>query len=275
MSVLPATHPNQRALAITGRDYLSWSQISTFRQCPLKFYYRYVLGLPEEEVSSSLAFGGAIHAALEYHFNRLMAGLPAPDLDALAEAFWVAWRDRSEAASIRFSSGEDLRSVATLARHVLHAFQASRLAQASGRILAVEEPVRESIIPDAPDLLARLDLLIETDDALAVIDFKTSRSRWSNAQVELAAEQLLLYSELAWPLAGGRPLQLANLVLTKTRTPEAQLLPVAVNRQRVEQVKRTVATVWNAIEAGHYYPAPSPLNCAGCPFVEPCRHGSC
>ena len=71
---------------------------------------------------SGLAFGGAIHAALEQHFNRL--------LDALAEAFWVAWRDRSEAASIRFASGEDLRSVATLAR-LLHAFQAGRLAQAS------------------------------------------------------------------------------------------------------------------------------------------------
>ena len=108
-----------------------------------------------------------------------------------------------------------------------------------------------------------------------MIDFKTSRSRWSGAQVELAAEQLLLYAELAKPLASGKPLQLANLLLIKTRTPAAQLLPVAVNRQRVEQVKRTVATVWNAIEAGHYYPAPSPLNCAGCPFVEPCRHGSC
>ena len=108
-----------------------------------------------------------------------------------------------------------------------------------------------------------------------MIDFKTSRSRWSNAQVELAAEQLLLVAG-QWPgQLRIQPLQLANLLLIKTRTPEAHALPVAVNRQRVEQVKRAVATVWNAIEAGHYYAAPSPLNCADCPFWGPCRNGRC
>jgi ATP-dependent exoDNAse (exonuclease V) beta subunit len=31
-------------------------------------------------------------------------------------------------------------------------------------------------------LLARIDLLIETDEELAVVDFKTARSRWSAEQ---------------------------------------------------------------------------------------------
>ena len=147
MNVASASHPNQRALAITGRDYLSWSQINTFRQCPLKFYYRYVVGLPEEEVPASLAFGGAVHAAIELHFNQLMAGLPAPDLNSLVAQFRDAWRRHSEQASIRFATGEDIRSVAALARRVLLTFRASQLAQSPGRILAVEEPLRGSIHP--------------------------------------------------------------------------------------------------------------------------------
>ena len=54
---------NEVARQLTGRDYISWSALSTFRTCPLRFYYRYVAGLPEESVSAALVFGGGVHAA--------------------------------------------------------------------------------------------------------------------------------------------------------------------------------------------------------------------
>jgi len=47
--ITPAsTNPaNEVARALTGRDYISWSAISTFRSCPLKYWFRYVARLPE------------------------------------------------------------------------------------------------------------------------------------------------------------------------------------------------------------------------------------
>jgi hypothetical protein len=65
---------------------------------------------------------------------------------------------------------------------VLVAFQQSELSDPDGRILGVEEQLRGPISDDVPDLLARIDLLIETDEELAVVDFKTARSRWSAEQ---------------------------------------------------------------------------------------------
>ena len=47
MTLLLDEHPNQVAERLTGRDYISWSAISTYQQCPLKWHFRYVLGLPE------------------------------------------------------------------------------------------------------------------------------------------------------------------------------------------------------------------------------------
>jgi hypothetical protein len=47
---------NEIAKKLTGRDYVSWSAISTFRTCPLKYKFRYVDGLPEESVSSALVW---------------------------------------------------------------------------------------------------------------------------------------------------------------------------------------------------------------------------
>ena len=42
MTVLAKTHPNKVAEALTSRDYISFSAISTYRQCPLKYYFKYV-----------------------------------------------------------------------------------------------------------------------------------------------------------------------------------------------------------------------------------------
>ena len=36
----PANPANDIAKNLTGRDYISWSAISTFRTCPLKYKFR-------------------------------------------------------------------------------------------------------------------------------------------------------------------------------------------------------------------------------------------
>ena len=57
-------NPADVALDLIGRDYISWSAISTFQQCPLRFFYRYVERLPKPTVAASLVFGGATGAKL-------------------------------------------------------------------------------------------------------------------------------------------------------------------------------------------------------------------
>ena len=70
-----STNPaNGVAKKLTGRDYISWSAISTFRTCPLKYKFRYIDGLPEESVSSALVFGTGIHTAIEQHFQAILSG---------------------------------------------------------------------------------------------------------------------------------------------------------------------------------------------------------
>ena len=274
IELLEQPSPNAIAEQLTGRSYISHSSITTYATCPLRHYFRYVEGLAEETVSSSLVFGGAIHAAIELHFNELLAGNPAPGHVDLLGEFWEAWRDRSEEATINFGKGEEVKSIADLAERVLRAFCASDLANPSGRILGIEEELRGAVVPGAPDLLARIDLIIETDEALVVTDFKTARSRWSDSLAQDQAEQLLLYSELAKQLAPGKDLRLEFAVLTKAKFPVADRLPVHVDHRRIARTKSVVRRIWQAIQAGHYYPSPSPINCPSCPFREPCRRWS-
>lgn len=135
----PARPPPRRA---KDRDYISYSAIKTYQDCPLKYFFRYVAGLPEETVSASLVFGSAIHRAIEHHFRELLAG---------------------------------------------------------------------------------------------------------------------------------KQLRVEFTVLTKTKDVAVEQHGLQVDPARVDRTKRTIERVWNAIQAQHYYPAPSVTGCAGCPFHGPCR----
>ena len=172
---------------------------------------------------------------------------------------------------VRFGKGEDRESLGQLADRILTAFQQSEVARPTGQILAVEEELRGPVVSGCPDVLGRVDLIVDTGSALVVSDWKTARSRWSQEQTEDAAEQLVLYSELAKDFAPGKPVMLEFVILTKTKEPEVDRHLMPVNAAQVARTKRVVENVWRAIESGCFYPAPSAMSCPSCPYREQCR----
>ncbi len=270
--ITPAsTNPaNEVAKNLTGRDYVSWSAISTFRTCPLKYKFRYIDGLPEESVSSALVFGTGIHTAVEQHYQALLAGDAQPDVERLMFAYRRAWLPH-EPDAISFGSKETRESLDDLAARMLTAFLASEYAGVNGRVLGVEEEIRGMLVEGVPDLYGRVDLLTEDADTLTITDTKTSRGKWSPEQVEDSGEQLLLYSKLASEIAPGKKIATRFLVLTKTKDP---VIEEHVRDIKPASVKRTVASVervWRAIESGVFYPAPSVMACAGCGYRQVCK----
>jgi putative RecB family exonuclease len=254
------------------RDYISHSAISTYQQCPLRYRFKYVDALPETFVSSNLIFGGAIHSALEFHFTELLCGNEPPTQDLLLDVFQEAWQGRStEHQDIRFGKGEDHTSLSALADRMLTAFRENPASASDDTVIGIEEELRGELIPGVPDLLARIDLLTTTSDAMVITDFKTSRSRWSQNQAENSSSQLLLYSELARRLLPDREVRLRFLVLTKTKTPTVEAFNVDVSAHRAHRIVKAVEHTWRAIEAGHFYPAPSSMNCPTCPYRSACN----
>jgi putative RecB family exonuclease len=266
-----STNPaNETARELTGRDYISWSALSTFRTCPLKYKFRYIDGLPEESVSSALIFGTGIHTAVEQVYQAQLSGDPKPDLDALLFAYRASWLGHDPDA-IQFGSSETRASLDALAARMLTAFLNSPSASVQGRVLGVEEEIRGMLVEGVPDLYGRVDLLTEDADTLVVTDIKTSRSRWSAEQVEDSGEQLLLYSHLASEISPGKKVATRFLVLTKTKEP---VIEEHVREVEPGNVKRTLAgveRVWRAIEGQHFFPAPSTMNCSGCGYRAACR----
>ena len=72
-------------VAKSSRDGLSPSLLNTYLQCPLKFYYRYILGLrPKEEVVEDVdatALGEVVHKALEEYFRPFLGRVFRPEAE--------------------------------------------------------------------------------------------------------------------------------------------------------------------------------------------------
>lgn len=272
ISVRPA---NALAKEITGRDYVSHSQLSLMRSCPQKFAYQYIEKAPPDHQPSSLLFGGAIHAALELFFRTRMEGMQIT-AGALLSHYHDAWRRQREQVDkdvpIRFNKEEDQEKLDDLAGRVIEAFLISPLAMLQGKILGVEEELRITLHPELPDVVAKVDLVIQSTSALQVIDFKTSRSRWNEEKAWEAGDQLVLYGTTVSRISTSLslPVQLQFGVITKAKNPTVQILSVPTDPARVEVLTRSSLQVWEAIQAGNFYPNPTPQNCTTCPFKSRC-----
>lgn len=73
----------------------SHSKIETFRQCPRKFFYRYIAKVELEEAPQQIAtfMGSRVHDCLEHLYERVGKGI-VPTPEALKERFDAAWKEQ-------------------------------------------------------------------------------------------------------------------------------------------------------------------------------------
>ncbi len=272
VSLRPA---NQQAQLLTGRPYVSFSQISSMRSCPKRFSLHYVNDARPDFLPASLVYGSAIHAAVETCFRAMMAGLH-PSAGDLLHAYRLSWQEQKSAAgndlSIRYAKDQDEATLGEMADRMITTFMASPASQPRGTLLGVEEEFTVMVDTGLPDVLARVDLVYETDNAIIVRDFKTSRAKWSQQKAEESADQLFLYGRVLREMSRSmsKPVQGEFVVLTKQKTVQLQILSVPITGEGIRRTQDAIAITWQAVLAGNFYPNPSPMNCTTCQYKSHC-----
>lgn len=262
--------PNDLIESITGRRYLSWSQLNSYRACPRRWFYSHVEALASEFVSSALVLGSAFHTAAQVFYERQLQGLDT-NLDQLNALFLEDWHEQISDTEVRYPKSEDEASTKATGFRMLKAFISSELANLPGHVIAIEETLTGPIHPDMPDLVARIDIAWQTDDGVHLMDLKTSKSRWSLAKVDESCEQLLLYQTLASQLVPDQPVHLSFGIVTKAKSPAVQKLDVpTITTQRSNEVIDVMLPVWNSMKAGNDFASPSPMSCATCGYQSRC-----
>jgi len=264
--------PGEIAQAMTGRDYLSYSQVTTYQACPLQWWYSYVEKAPKEHVSAALLLGSGVHAAIEYHLQAVMAEDPVPSVDELMGVFQQSWKTDAGVLPVQYTGEDDANGQGETARRMIQAYLESPHSKVQGELIGIEEQLRTTLAPDLPDLLAVIDKIEHREGELVLTDHKTARSMWSAGTALEHADQLILYAQAAEAIAGelNAKIKLEFCVITKAKMPKVETITVAYDSDKANRSKAVIRNVFKSMQLGVVYPSPSAMRCPTCSFRKNC-----
>ncbi len=173
----------------------SFSQISTFRSCPLEYKYRYVLGLPEPG-TGALSFGVTIHQTFEKFLRLVKQGVPQNDLfsagtqkeaknlpnfEILKKTYEDNWIDDW------FASKTDMEKYRKSGLSIIKNFY-DELTVNGCTPKYLEESFKLKLKNGI--FVGKIDRADDTSEGLVIIDYKTGQSRKID---RVDKEQLLVY----------------------------------------------------------------------------------
>lgn len=248
-------------------DHLSYSQISSYLTCPLRYRFRYIDQLPPEFIAAPLAFGTAIHEAVGafYHQHLLGDGLLPHQMVDVYRAAWAS----TEAEAIRFFNGDDSGVLLDKAKQLLSVFHESF--DPTVGILGVEEFFSMDMGKRIPPLHGYIDVIEHgTDGSIVVADLKTAARRPSDAQVSQNI-QLTAYSLGAAEL-GFDPEVLTLRLDVLVKTKEGKMVRLETTRTTNDRQRfiKLAKSVWKGIKREIFFPKQD-WHCGQCCYSQPCK----
>ncbi|MBT9132126.1 MAG: hypothetical protein DDT32_00717 [Syntrophomonadaceae bacterium] len=256
---------------LRGSVRVSYSKISTYSQCPLKYKYQYIEQRPTRP-SHYLDFGSTIHKTLsDYHsnFDPKKAGLD--DLMALYQRNWIAtaYKDKEEEEKFK----ED-------GRHILEAYYEKAKVDPN-QILYLEEFFKVKIGDyELTGKIDRIDRL--PDGGWEIIDYKTSRKTKDVSELESPLHptevqetlQLDIYYLACQENWRREPKRLSIYYLAAQEDGEYRPRKVSVSRskgeaQRIKALERSIHNIAQGIRKEDFPPKRGVL-CGWCDFYSIC-----
>jgi DNA helicase-2/ATP-dependent DNA helicase PcrA len=208
-------------MLVNGRLILSVSQITTYLNCPLDFYYRFVLGVPEPE-SHNASYGTAIHGVIQAYNQAKLDDKPITlkDLEKILNENW-----HSEGYLSKAHANSAFRQAQQTLKNFYDIHETDIIPS------RVEWPFSCIINGTNLTIKGRLDAVFETLNFTEIRDYKTSSSVTTPEKAKSRATsslQLTLYA-LVWQ-------QLNNELPDK-------LVLEFVDTQQVGEVKKTQKSI--------------------------------
>jgi putative RecB family exonuclease len=183
----------------------SYSRVSAFEQCPLKYRFSYIDGVRMRRKSVEAFLGSRFHEVMEHLYRRVPHGVPSPgDLKALFCRLWDAKWEEGILVLNPEKRAEDYRA---LGLRAIDDYCRRYAPFSDGRVVGLEREIAVDLGGDGRHMLrCIIDRLVAKDgDLFEIHDYKTSG--FLPEQKDLDRDmQLGLYDiavRSAWPQAKG------------------------------------------------------------------------
>ena len=254
------------------KPHHSYSSLSSYLSCSLKYFFRYILKLEAEHTSKNLLLGVAYHRTLDFIAGRRMENQGVEDSE-IKELFLREWSNQvacSKNIDWEFPEEADYLRDKGLQMVETYVEQWERKTILShAQAFSIEIPGMK--LP----VIGEFDLVEEDENGNAVIvDWKTAGKKWAE---EKAAKdgQATLYCHAHKRLTGDE----ANFrfdVVTKAKEPAVQILRAVRTDEDSDRLIKVFQAVERGINAGVFIPNESSFFCGSCEFKNACENwGHC
>jgi len=257
--------------------HISHSQIFTYLNCSLKYYFSYVEGRMTEHRPAAMLFGSAIHAAIaRFYKSVLKKGKPEP-LSLYQDLFHYHWNWETEDTGIpvAYKDGQSKESMLNEGQLLVKTFYESAKPM---EIVGVEEPYSSVLYDEEGNptdfkLIGIVDCIQKDKDGnLIIIDNKTANRAYSKDKIEQDL-QMTVYSYLAAASklvpAKSETRHRFDVLLKLKKGPRMDSYYTTRSAADRNRLTKTINQVLRGIEASVFFPNPSWM-CSGCQYAQAC-----
>lgn len=272
MNLLDLIQPRSRSTCSPERGdhlkYISATRLKTWRECPLKWYFRYIEKLPAK-TSPALLTGKVIHAVL-HAWNLARWRDDDTTVPAMRQVFETCWREQCEKDDMFRDTPELEAKEKSKAWSVLEYYFENGPIPPGEKPEAVEVKVERDLLAHGlPPLVGIIDLVRSGG---RIVDFKSTARTPDPVMVQHTNEiQLgcyaLLYREATGNIESG--FEIHSMV--KTKQPKLVVTPMApLQPEQIRQLVRIMESYVRGVEAAEYLPSPG-MHCQWCDYFKQCR----
>ena len=261
-----------------GQLHFSYSQLSTFLICPMKYAHQYVWATPPETKPVALPFGKAIHKAAETYYRNLKDTGEIIPVDQVIATFEMVFDNDIKSTEVELSHKED-ETLGTLREQGIELLKLFYKETKPQTIAAVEFPFSVSLPDilngggDLPIKLVGYFDLVERDEqgTYLIVELKTSAQRFSSLRLEYDLQATTYsYAMQRMKVATSENSCLVRYdVLLKTKKPAFEHYFVTRTEDDHKRLMHLINHVLRAIELKVFY-RNTGWQCADCQFKKAC-----
>lgn len=220
---------------------IHYSQLNEFISCPMSYKRRYIDKIPDNEKSSALEYGTAIHLAIKTHFE-------GGDGIGVFTLFWDSLKD----VPMKYwrHDWNDLRDLATN-QFLPNFFRLHSKKYSSHKM----EELCEAPLFDNVTIEGTFDMCASYDGVLTLSDWKTSSREYKKDKI-IKNPQMYMYSHMYKHKYGELPKQIQYKVFRKDNG-SIQTLTETLTQEKLDlqldQVSRIIKTLIHMTETGNFY----------------------
>ena len=253
------------------KPHFSVSQLTTYLQCPLAYYFQYELGLAWKVTPSAVAFGKCMHRAIET-MNVCRKQGQEVSQDDLLRSFSRQWADTIEAGHVGWKKPEEPAELLTKGQCLLEEYYRQfRKCQYSDVELGFRLPILDAatgLYVQSRDIVGYIDAI---DNGSTIVEYKTTGRTPNQHQVD-SDLQLTLYSWAYRMLYGIPEDRIIVVNLVKTKEPKIEVVETHREEEDYTKLIGLMQQVIRAVDQRLFYPNPiGGFGCGTCNYAEECR----